>query len=306
LEHLSNIEREHIMKGFSTFISISLMVLMPVEVFASANCSTLGNEATETDGGTLIAQIAGPSGWSNLWGVAYHDNHDMLYVAGCPNNEVAYGAYSGGDMVTWTVFDNAEAVCGLGCYQDDLLFALTQSDPMNPGPFYLYTWNLDASGIPMLPPSVYELGAPFTGSMGGCEWDGDYLWIVDQNFVVDDNPIVYKYDVSTHSVMSNWYYSEMGAVGIACVWDSSDLRIWISDWYGGRKIMEHTELGGITGLNYTITSKPTDIAYKYGVNFDGPGFFIGNQDANRLDFYDHTLVRLDRNSWCYIKSVFSE
>ncbi|MCD4701397.1 MAG: hypothetical protein K8S24_06010 [Candidatus Aegiribacteria sp.] len=290
----------------SFIASILLIVLMPVRAngFASADCSATGVEYSESRGGTLIASIPGPSGWSNVWGVAYHDYYNMLYVGGCPNNEVAYGTYSGGEIVSWTVFDTVEAVCGFGCYQDNLLFALTQSDPLNPGPFYLYSWNLDASGIPILPADVFELGAPFTGAMGGCEWDGEYLWIVDQNFVVDDNAIIYKYDVNAHSVVSSWSYSELGAVGIACVWDAGDLRIWISDWYGGRKLMEHTESGVMTGLNYEITTSPTDIAYKYDVNFDGPGFFVGNHSGNTLDFYDHTLTSLEHNSWGQIKASF--
>ncbi|MCD4707567.1 MAG: hypothetical protein K8S62_07490 [Candidatus Sabulitectum sp.] len=289
------------MAGFICIVSIVLLILIPASGFASADCPV---QTGESDGGTLIASIPGPSGWSNVWGVAYHDIHNKLYIGGCPNSEVAYGNYSGGTSVSWTVFDTVESVCGFGCYEDNLLFALTQHDPMNPGPFYLHTWNLDASGIPMLPADVYELGAPFTGAMGGCEWDGDYLWILDQNFVVDDNAIIYKYDVTAHLVVNSWSYSELGGVGIACVWDNSELKIWISDWYGGRKLMEQTESGASTGLSYDITTSPTDIAYKYDTDFDGPGFFVGNHDGNTLDLYDHTLSALERSSWAQIKSSF--
>lgn len=294
----------NLMIDFSRIVSIMLLVLIPTTGFASADCIEAAGEPGESREGTLKIQIAGPSGWSNVWGVAYHDDYDMLYIGGCPNNEVAYGTYSGGTSVSWTVFDTVEAVCGFGCYQDNLLFAITQHDPVNPGPFYLYTWNLTALGTPMLPPDVYELGEPFTGSMGGCEWDGEYLWIVDQNFVVDDNAIIYKYDVNTHSVVSSWYYSELGGVGIACVWDAGDLRIWISDWYGGAKLVEHTESGALTGVSYDITTSPTDIAYKYEVNFDGPGFFVGNHSYNTVDFYYHTTSNLESGSWGQIKASF--
>ena len=131
--------------------------------------------------------------------------------------------YSGGETVTWTVFDSVKAFSGLGCYQDDLLFALTWSNPLHPVPYYLYTWNLDASGIPLLPADVYELGAPFIGSLGGCEWDGEYLWIVD---------------------------------------------------------------------NY--------------MNFDGPGFFVGNWFASTVDFYDHDPMILESSTWGCIKAGFDE
>lgn len=292
------------MIGFSRIVSIALLVLIPGMVFASADCTEADGNPGGHQEGTLKIQIEGPSNWTNVWGVAYHDDYDMLYISGCPDDELAYGVYSGGTSVLWTVFDTAEAICGLGCYQDDLLFAITQHDPVNPGPFYLYTWDLTASGIPITPATVYELGEPFTGSMGGCEWDGEYLWILDQNFVIDDNAIVYKYDVSTHLVLDSWYYSELGGVGIACVWDAGDLRIWISDWYGGAKLMEHTESGGLTGSSYDITTSPTDIAYKYEENHDGPGFFVGNHSSGTVDFYYHTLSNLESGSWGQIKASF--
>ena len=291
---------------------LMLLVITPVSAFPtfrSADGPSVGGGYDGEKGGSLIAEIPGPPGWNKVFAVAYHDDHDMLYVArgsSNPNDEVAYGSYSGGETVTWTVFDYVEFVSGLGCYQDDLLFAITQSDPLNPVPYYLYTWNLDASGIPMLPPDVYELGAPFTGAMGGCEWDGEYLWIVDQNFEVDANAIIYKYNVDTHSVVSSWSYSELGAFGIACVWDAGDLRIWISDWFGGYKLMEHSETGTPTGVSYSIPTSPNDIAYKYDVNFDGPGFFVGNYDANTVDFYDHCLTGLESCTWGFIKADFAE
>ncbi len=289
------------MKSFIRIASIALFFLMPAGSSASADHPM---QPDESFGGSLIASIAGPSGWSNIWGVAYHDIHNILFVGGCPNNEVAYGTYSGGETVLWTVFDTVESICGFGCYEDDLLFAITQHDPMNPGPFYLHTWALNASGIPQLPADVYELGAPFTGAMGGCEWDGDHLWILDQNFVVDDNSIIYKYDVSTNSVVSSWSYPELGGVGIACVWENSELNIWISDWYGGAKLMELTEFGSPTGISYSITTSPTDIAYKYDTDFDGPGFFVGNHGGNTVDLYDHTLSAIESNSWAHIKASF--
>ncbi len=292
------------MTGFINIVSVLLLVLIPVKSFSFSDIHEAGTEGFESDGDSLIAEIAGPSGWTKVWGTAYHDDHNMLYVSGCPTNEVAYGVYSGGETVTWTVFDSVDYICGLGCYQDDQLFALTQSDPLNPMPFYLYTWNLDTSGIPMLPPDVYQLGTPFTGAMGGCEWDGEYLWIVDQNFEVDDNSIIYKYDLSTHSVVTSWNYGENGGVGVACVWDAANLRIWISDWYGGAKLVEHTESGALTGASYVITTSPTDIAYKYEDNFDGSGFFVGNQSDNTVDFYNHVTSNLESGTWGQIKASF--
>ncbi len=142
--------------------------------------------------------------------------------------------------------------------------------------------------------------------MGGCEWDGDYLWTVDQNFVADDNPIIYKYDVSAHSVVSSWSYSEVGAFGIACVWDQSNLYIWISDWYGGNKLVEHSDTGSLTGLTYNISASPNDIAYKYDLDFDGPGFFVSDWNTNTIHLYDHCTSNLECSTWGAIKAGFIE
>lgn len=251
-----------------------------------------------------VTSVAGPSDWANVWGVAYHDDYDMLYIGGPPNGSVAYGIYTGGEIVTWTVFDTVESICGLACYQDDVLYAITQMDPFNPGPFYLYTWQLDSSGIPQLPADIHELGDPFIGTFGGCEWDGTNLWILDQNVVFDDNATIYRYDVNTHSVLNSFDYSELGGVGIACVLDTGDLGIWVSDWYGGYKIVEHTENGIQTGRSYSITTNSTDMAYKYGTSFHGSGFFVGNHSASVIDFYSHNLSSLARGTWGGIKSTF--
>ena len=253
---------------------------------------------------TPLTSIAGPSNWPNIWGVAYHDAHNMLYIGGPTSGQVAYGIYDGDETVSWTVFDTVESVCGLACYQDNALYAITQDDPFNPGPFYLHSWQLNSSGIPILPAEVYELGEPFIGTFGGCEWDGDYLWLLDQNFVLDEFATVYQYDVTTHSILSSWDYSELGGVGLATVWDSGELTVWISDWYGGFKIVEHTTGGTPTGRSYTISTNSTDLAFKYEADFLGSGFFVGNHSASTIEFYSHILSSLERNSWGSIKSSF--
>ncbi len=300
------------MKSQRLIIPILLLVLMPLSAFPlsrSADDVSGGSGFDEAKNGDLIATIGGPPGWAKVFGLAYHDGHNMLYAAqgsSNPSNALAYAAYSGGTSVTWVEFDNAEFVSGLGCYEDDQLFAITQSNPTAPVPYYLYTWQLDGSGIPILPPDVYELGAPFTGGMGGCEWDGDYLWMVDQNWGKDANAVIYKYDVTTHSVINSWSYGELGAFGIACVWDAGNLMIWISDWYGGDKLAEYSDTGTPSGLTYDISISPNDIAYKYEIDFDGPGFFVSNWGSNTINLYDHFLLSLESSTWGAIKADFTE
>ena len=303
-------QRKRIMRSYCLLVSMLLMILTPLSaspLFRSAEDlpATVGYDKTKN--GDLIATIGGPPGWAKVFGLAYHDGHNMLYAArggSNPNSALAYGAYSGGTSVTWVEFDNAEFVSGLGCYENDQLFAITQSSPAAPVPYYLYTWQLDGSGIPILPPDVYELGAPFTGGMGGCEWDGDYLWMVDQNWESDGNGIIYKYDVTAHSVISSWFYGELGAFGIACVWDAGSLNIWISDWYGGNKLAEHSDTGTPSGLTYDVSISPNDIAYKYETDFDGPGLFVSAWGSNVINLYDHYLSNLESNTWGAIKAGF--
>lgn len=302
------------MYGNGFILSIAILALLQTGAFPSFRSvtdSSVGFECIGEKDGDLIAEIGGPPGWTKVFGLAYHDEYNMLYASRggeSPNNALAYASYSGGETVAWVEFDNADYVSGLGCYQDDQLYAITQRLPGTSDPYYLYTWQLDGSGIPMLPPDVYDLGSTFiTGGMAGCEWDGDYLWTVDQNFDTDDNPTIYKYDVDAHSVVSSWNYSELGAFGVACVWDQGSLYIWIGDWYGGNKLMEHSDAGSPTGLTYDLSSvSPNDIAYKYDVDFDGPGFFVSNWNENKINLYDHFLTSLESCSWGAIKAGFIE
>lgn len=301
------------MKNHSLAILTLLLVLMPLSasrVFRSTEDLSFSGGCNGADGGTLIATIGIPAGWTKAWGVAYHDEHNMLYTSqglSNPNSALAYAAYSGGETVTWVEFDNAEYITGLGCYEDDLLFGITQSDPTNPRPYYLYTWQLDASGIPLSSPDVYEMTSLSTGAMGGCEWDGDYLWMVDQNVSVDDPPIIYKYDVGTHQVVNSWSFHRVGAFGIACVWDAGILKIWVSEYWSANQIVEHSSTGGLTGPAYNLFSvSPNDIAYKYDIDFDGPGFFVCDYNSNTIRLYDHTLTNLEHDTWGAIKAGFIE
>lgn len=293
-------------------LTVAIVALLQTGVspsFRSVTDSSVSSEYSAAKGGSLIAVIGGPPGWSKVFGLAYHDDYNMLYASRggeSPSNALAYASYAGGATVSWVEFANVDHVSGLGCYQNDKLFAITQSHPSAPVPYYLYIWQLDGSGIPILPPDVHELGSPFTGGMGGCEWDGDYLWIVDQNFTNDDNPIIYKYDVNTLSVVSSWMYGELGAFGIACVWDQGSLNIWISDWWMGDKLMEHSDTGSPTGLTYEVSASPNDIAYKYDTDFDGPGFFVCDWNSNTIHLYDHFLTSLQRSTWGAIKADFIE
>lgn len=305
--------KEKIMKSQSLVIPVLLLVLMPLSaspVFRSTEGISIGSEYDESDGGTLIATIGIPAGWAKAWGLAYHDEHDMLYTSqgrSSPNNALVYASYSGGETVTWVEFDYADYITGLGCYEDDLLFGITQSDPLNPRPYYLYTWQLDASGIPMLPPDVYQMTTLSTGGMGGCEWDGDYLWMVDQNLVVDDPPIIYKYDVGTHQVVDSWSFNRVGAFGIACVWDAGILKIWVSEYWNANQLVEHSSTGGLTGPAYNLFGvSPNDIAYKYDTDFDGPGFFVCDYNTSTIRLYDHNLTNLEHDTWGSIKAGFIE
>ncbi len=295
-------------------ILVTILVLLHTagvsSVFRSAADPSASVVSSEVKGGSLVAVIGGPPGWTRVFGLAYHDQHNMLYTSRggeSPSNALAYASYAGGETVTWVEFANVDFVSGLGCYQDDQLYAITQSHPTAPVPYYLYTWQLDGSGIPMPSPDIYPLGTTFiTGGMGGCEWDGDYLWTVDQNFVADDDPIIYKYDVSTHAIVSSWSYNDLGAFGIACVWDQGSLYIWVSDWFGGSDLVEHSDTGSLTGLTYAISASPNDIAYKYDTDFDGPGFFVGDYNTNTIHLYDHCLSSLENSTWGGIKAGFIE
>ena len=51
--------------------------------------------------------------------------------------------------------------------------------------------------------------------------------------------------------------------------------------------MEHSDTGSPTGITYDISASPNDIAYKYDMDFDGPGFFVGDWNTNTIHLYGH-------------------
>jgi hypothetical protein len=42
------------------------------------------------------------------------------------------------------------------------------------------------------------------------------------------------------------------------------------------------------------------------MDFDGPGFFVGDYNTNTIHLYDHSLSSLESSTWGAIKAGFIE
>jgi|GEM_PF-1329231 len=135
----------------------------------------------------FAASIDGPSSWVRVFGVAYDTDLNVLYV-GDDDAHIAYGTMT--DLyspVVWTELAGpaGEQITGLGLTpEDDYLFALTREvtgDPPTQLSAHIYVYNVNASGAPdtSSPAFTYDIFG-ITTLVGGAEWDGDYLWIMDQ------------------------------------------------------------------------------------------------------------------------------
>jgi hypothetical protein len=135
----------------------------------------------------FAASIDGPPSWVRVFGVAYDTDLNVVYI-GDDAAHIAYGTMT--DLyspVVWTELAGpaGEQITGLGLTpDDDYLFALAREatgDPPTQLSAHIYVYDVDASGAPdtSSPAFTYDVSG-ITTLVAGAEWDGDYLWIMDQ------------------------------------------------------------------------------------------------------------------------------
>ncbi|UCE26393.1 MAG: hypothetical protein JSW52_08530 [Candidatus Coatesbacteria bacterium] len=144
------------------------------------------------DDAGIVGSSVGPPGWGEPWGVAYsNEDNNLIYVG--QSDYIAYGAYVDyGTDVTWTelhVGDGVGNFTGLGYYapsrtaEGRYLFGVARlSDPWTNT---LYVFNVNDVGVPDVvnPAYTFDLNSFLDpdGSIAGCEWDGEHLWLLDQS-----------------------------------------------------------------------------------------------------------------------------
>jgi hypothetical protein len=150
-----------------------------------------GNYVDFYDDSGYLNSVDGPAGWDSTWGVAYsNDENKMIYVG--LTDEIAYGTFTDPDTpITWTELSinaGADRVSGLGYYAPldrtaygRYLFGTVRSASS----CSVYVWNVNDAGVPLVAEPAYILDITFFmasggSGAGGCEWDGEHLWVLDQ------------------------------------------------------------------------------------------------------------------------------
>jgi hypothetical protein len=143
------------------------------------------------DDSVYLNTVDGPAGWDSVWGVAYsNDENNMLYVG--HTDLIAYGTFTDPDTpITWhelSIGTDVGTASGLGYYapggrtaEGRYLFGAVRTTTS----CAVYVWNVNDAGVPEVAEPAYILDiSPFLASggsgAGGCEWDGEHLWVLDQ------------------------------------------------------------------------------------------------------------------------------
>lgn len=142
------------------------------------------------DDSGYLNTVDGPAGWDSVWGVAYsNDDNNVMYLG--QTDLIAYGTFTDPDTpITWTELSigaGAGKPSGLGYYapsrtaEGRYLFGTVRTS----GSCAVYVWNVNDAGVPQVAEPAYILDiSPFLFSggsgTGGCAWDGEHLWVLDQ------------------------------------------------------------------------------------------------------------------------------
>jgi len=143
------------------------------------------------DDSGYLNTVDGPAGWDSIWGVAYsNDENKMIYLG--QTDVIAYGTFTDPDTpITWTelsIGDGAGRTSGLGYYAPldrtaygRYLFGTVRTESA----CSVYVWNVNDAGVPLVAEPAYILDISFYlasggSGTGGCEWDGEHLWVLDQ------------------------------------------------------------------------------------------------------------------------------
>lgn len=115
--------------------------------------------------------ISAPSGWSKVYGVAA--GMGQLFASN-GSTLMAWGPYTGTESsVTWTTHPISSSR-GMAVWEN-YLFVVCSSTGDN-----LFIYELDPGGVPDTTP-IWSCAFTESGTPGGVDYDGEYLWIYQQN-----------------------------------------------------------------------------------------------------------------------------
>jgi hypothetical protein len=143
--------------------------------------------------GNDLGAFGAPAAWDNIHGMAYNPDNDVLYLSYSPDGtlsgDVAWDTFTGpGFSPSWTEYASTDTFSGLS-YGDaggtNYLFGMRR-DRVDHWDSMVYIWTLDGSGFPTdidLPDDIIAFGSSYMPVPGNINWDGDYLWVNNQNHI---------------------------------------------------------------------------------------------------------------------------
>ncbi|UCE26731.1 MAG: hypothetical protein JSW52_10355 [Candidatus Coatesbacteria bacterium] len=143
--------------------------------------------------GTSYTSFSGPGTFGNVFGVTYNAENDILYVTDWESARIAWGTVdSSGHVTSWNTENFGFDIGGLAYGVADGTKYLFGIERYRDGRYWdagLNVWELDASGQPLdiyVPIDYFNFDVFYFP--GGIFWDGDFLWMLNQNYDGATNP----------------------------------------------------------------------------------------------------------------------
>jgi hypothetical protein len=160
------------------------------EMWLIAGLATNIIYVVDTSGNELDA-FGAPATWDNIHGIAYNPDSDAICLSYSPDGtlsgDVAWDTFTGvGFTPSWTENSSTDTFSGLSYGEamgTNYLFGMRR-DRVGYWDSMVYVWTLDGSGFPTdiyLPDDIIAFGGDYMPVPGNIYWDGDYLWVNNQN-----------------------------------------------------------------------------------------------------------------------------
>lgn len=137
--------------------------------------------------GTSYTTFSGPGSFDRMFGVTYNAENDILYVTDWLTQQIAWGTVdSSGHVTSWNSESFGYDIGGLAygvANGTKYLFGVERYRDARFWDAGLNVWELDASGQPLdiyIPIDYFNFDAFYFP--GGVFWDGDFLWMLNQNY----------------------------------------------------------------------------------------------------------------------------
>jgi hypothetical protein len=148
------------------------------------------------DDGSSYTDFAGPTGFDRMYGVAHNPDNDILYVSDDSSGWVGWGYVDGSGLVTsWTQENVGFMYCAMkyvpagrsnylmAIYREYGVYEFSQ--------LHIFTLNSNGEPIDIYDPYIIIDFGDYFYYPADFDWDGEYMWLLDQNRGGDPNTLDY-------------------------------------------------------------------------------------------------------------------